>query len=340
LKKYPPLPERNRTALLEWFRHHGRDLPWRHTCDPYAITVSEFMLQQTRVSVVVDYFQRWMKRFPTVEILAAAAETEVLSLWQGLGYYSRARNLQKLARVIVRDHGGKFPHDLAALRRLPGIGAYTASAIRAFAFDLPAPVVDANVARVLSRWADFRDPVDTATGRSFLEEFCRCHQPEGSGAREWNSAVMELGALLCSSGVPDCLLCPVRSGCRAVNPRELPRKRPRAATTHLVEQRALILRGGRVWLLHSEGPRWRGLWLLPAWEEGDAGPLPTLCTVVYPITRYRVRMEVKLMRSVPVSWQGVLRSHRIEALAELPMAAPHRRAVARGLELVHSAAYA
>ena len=151
-----------RQHLRAWFRRHGRDLPWRRTRDPYAILVSEMMLQQTTVAAVVPYFERWMKRFPSVEKLAAAGESEVLTLWQGLGYYRRARNLHASAKKIDGDWSGKFPQDYEGLRALPGIGDYTAQAVRAFAYDEAVPVLDANVIRVVARLFDLGTPVDTA----------------------------------------------------------------------------------------------------------------------------------------------------------------------------------
>jgi A/G-specific adenine glycosylase len=332
-----------RKSLVEWFRRCGRDLPWRKSRDPYAIAVSEFMLQQTRVSAVLDFYLRWMEKFPTVQELAAASEHDVLSLWQGLGYYSRARNLHRLARCVVENHGGIFPRDPGLLRALPGVGEYTASAICAFAFDQAAPVIDANVARVLARWSDCRLPVDSAAGRDFLRELASDLQPDeaaGFGPCEWNSAVMELGALLCTSGRPDCLLCPVRSECLAGDPSALPVKKPRASTTAIEENRALILHRRRLWLEKSGGPRWRGLWILPELCNGIADGVQPLCKMVYPITRYRVTMNVILLRSVPQSLREKLEPHDLKEWEALPLAAPHRRAVAHGLELVHSAGHA
>ncbi|MFM8807884.1 MAG: A/G-specific adenine glycosylase, partial [Chthoniobacterales bacterium] len=209
-----------RNRLCAWFRRHGRDLPWRRTRDPYAILVSEMMLQQTTVAAVVPYFERWMKRFPTVQKLAAAKESEVLALWQGLGYYRRARSLHAAATKVGRDMGGVFPRDYDGLRSLPGVGDYTAQAVRAFAFDESVPVLDANVIRVVARLFDIRTPVDTAKGlakvRGKLEELL-----PAKGGHEFASAMMELGALVCRAGRPDCLLCPVKSFCAACSDRSL-----------------------------------------------------------------------------------------------------------------------
>jgi A/G-specific adenine glycosylase len=326
--------------LIAWFRRHGRDLPWRRTCDPYAVLVSEVMLQQTRVGTVIPYYERWMERFPDCETLARASEEDVLRLWQGLGYYSRARNLHRLAKKVTADHGGRLPESQEELRSLPGIGDYTAAAVRAFAHDRHAAVLDANAIRVLARWIDLRERVDTAAGRAALREAARELAPRGGSPREWHSAVMELGALLCVAGTPDCLLCPVRLDCQAVEPAALPRKTPRSAITHLEEDRWLVLQRGRLLLQQSAGPRWRGLWILPELPSNRPPTEDPLLEIRYPITRYQITMRVHVFEGSPevanhenkgLSW------HPLADWEELPMAAPHRRAVARALPLVHIA---
>lgn len=315
--------------LIRWFREQGRDLPWRRTQDPYAIAVSEFMLQQTRVSAVIPYFARWMQLFPTVEALATASEEAVLGIWQGLGYYSRARNLHRLAQTIQEKFDGVFPREIGVLRSLPGVGEYTAAAILAFAFDLPAPVIDANIARVLSRWWNYQESIDTAKGKAFLQKSALDLQSQNISSREWNSAIMELGALLCTSGSPDCLLCPVRSSCQALTPQTLPRKAPRIATTRLEEQRAFILKDGQLWLEQSVGPRWRGLWILPLCNTKTYSP--PLAREIYSITRYHVTMEIYLETQ---PFKKSLYPHALDKWADLPIAAPHRRAIALALTLV------
>ncbi len=308
-----------RAELVAWYRGHGRDLPWRRRTDAYAVLVSEFMCQQTTVAAVIPYFERWMAAFPTVRALAEADEESVLGLWQGLGYYSRARNLHRAARAVVERHGGEVPDDWDALRALPGVGEYTAGAVVAFAFDRPAPVVDANVARVLARWMDLREPVDSTAGRVALREAARALQPEGAGAREINSAVMELGALVCKPRAPLCLACPVRGGCRATEPELLPVKRPRAAVTEVTERRAFVVDTAGLHLLRSTG-RWRGMWILP--ETAAGGEIAHVER--YPITRYRVRMEV--VRQSPAEWSG-LRAFGWDEVPSIPIPSPHRRAI-------------
>jgi A/G-specific adenine glycosylase len=306
--------------LLAWYAREARDLPWRHTRDPYAITVAEFMLQQTQVVTVLPYYANWLALLPTVQALADAPEPTVLSLWQGLGYYSRARNLHRLAQVIVSEHGGQFPREYAALRRLPGIGEYTANAILAFAFDQSAPVVDGNIARVLTRWFDYWGTIDSTAGKTWLRETAEAIQPEKSSPRAWNSAVMELGATLCRAGKPDCLLCPVRSQCRAEQPENLPQKAPRPATTYLEETRGLFRRGQSILLVQSPGPRWKGLWRLP--EVPATRTATPLASLVYPITRYRITLHLVARpwpAPVPLDWI----SWPIDELP--PMPAPDRR---------------
>ncbi len=306
--------------MLAWYRAHGRDLPWRRSADAYAVLVSEFMCQQTTVAAVVPYFERWMAAFPTVAALAAADEQAVLGHWQGLGYYSRARNLHRAAQAVLARHGGEIPADLAALRALPGIGEYTAGAVLAFAFDRPAAVVDANVARVLARWHDVREPVDATAGRARLRGAALALQPAGGGARELNSALMELGALVCKPRAPRCGECPVHGGCRAEAPEALPVKRARPVVTTVTERRAFYTEGGRLFLAQST-ERWRGMWILPLTElAGGPDHVET-----YPITRYRVRMEV-VRAAPPVAAEG-LRGFPLEALGAAPIPSPHRRAI-------------
>jgi A/G-specific adenine glycosylase len=306
--------------LLAWFRAQGRDLPWRRTRDPYAVLVSEFMAQQTTVAAVVPYFERWMKLFPTIAALAEADEQSVLAAWQGLGYYSRARNFHRAARAVVERHGGEIPADLEALRALPGIGEYTAGAVMAFAFDKPAPVVDANVARVLARLHDFREPIDSTRGKAFLREAALELQPEGGGAREWNSAVMELGALVCKPRAPLCPACPIRGACRTRDPESLPVKRPKQAVTDVTERRAFVADKKFLHLAPATA-RWKGMWILP---EVAPNGVPVAHVENYPITRYRVRMEV--VRLEPGAVSG-LRAFPLAELDVVPIPSPHRRAI-------------
>lgn len=202
------------TLLLDWFAASRRDLPWRRDYDPYAVWVSEIMAQQTQMDRVVPYFERFMARFPDVAALARADEDAVLKAWEGLGYYSRARNLLAAARQIAAEHGGRLPAELSAIRALPGIGDYTAGAVASIAYGLDAVAVDANVLRVLSRVCDIDTPAREPAGRARVTALARELLPPGR-AREYNQALMELGALICRPKNPDCPGCPAATVCQA-----------------------------------------------------------------------------------------------------------------------------
>lgn len=200
-----------RRRLLRWFRRHGRDLPWRRTRDPYRVLVSEIMLQQTQVARVEAYYHRFLERWPTLEALAGAPAPMVRESWSGLGYYRRAANLHRLAQEVVRDHAGIIPDDPELLRRLPGIGRYTAGAVASFAYERPAPAIDTNVARVLRRAFHPGGTVSEGT----LWETAAHLVPRRRGTAAWgfNQAIMELGALVCTARVARCGECPVRAAC-------------------------------------------------------------------------------------------------------------------------------
>lgn len=201
-----------RKQLLAWFRQFQRDLPWRRTRDPYCVWLSEIMLQQTRVAAVIPYYERFLNRFPNLPALAAAPEEEVLRLWSGLGYYSRARNLHKAAQKIVTEHGGEFPSRLEDVLALPGIGSYTAAAILSITFGQKLAVVDGNVARVLARLGAIRGDLRESARWQELQK-CADAYVEPKSPCDWNQAMMELGATLCSPKSPECLVCPVALFC-------------------------------------------------------------------------------------------------------------------------------
>lgn len=205
---------RFRRNLLRWFRRHGRDLPWRRTRDPYQILVSEVMLQQTQVSRVTEYWPRFLETFPTIHHLAAASPKRVREAWDGLGYYRRAENLRRAAGNVVADHDGEMPQDVAVLRSLPGIGAYTAGAVMSFAFELAEPAIDTNVARVLRRAFHPRVKKGAAGDRKLWETAKALVPRRGNAAWATNQALMELGALVCTARVMRCEVCPVRKQCR------------------------------------------------------------------------------------------------------------------------------
>lgn len=316
--------------LSAWFRKNGRDLPWRRTTDPYAILVSEVMLQQTQVAPVLErgHYTRWMERFPDFATLAAAEENAVLQAWEGLGYYRRARNLLALARTVAHRHGGVFPRDLESIRALPGIGPYTAGAVASFAHDTPAPLVDGNVARVLSRLDDDATPADSTAGQKRLWQRAAELVLAASSPRVFNAALMELGQTLCRPGAPLCLSCPVKKHCRATDPAALPVKRARPAPTRVVERVFLLQENGSVLLEQERGPRRTGLWKLPALPDAaHAAAPPVLLKTAYTITRYKVTLWV---HEPPPGELVRAENHRLIPRAELgatPMPSPYRRAL-------------
>ena len=254
-----------RRRLLAWYREHKRDLPWRRTRDPYRVWISEIMLQQTRVAAVIPYYERFLERFPNVSALASAPEQELLAAWAGLGYYSRARNLQRAAQKI--GELGGFPREYSLLHSLPGVGDYTAAAIASIAFDLPHAVLDGNVLRVLSRFTGERGNVDSVPVRNRLRAAAeQMLHPKRTG--EFNQALMELGALVCLPKQPQCQECPVGRHCAARDlgmQNELPLKSVRPGS-RLVEKELLVIeRGGKIliWQRSEEQRRLAGFWELP-----------------------------------------------------------------------------
>jgi A/G-specific adenine glycosylase len=263
--------------LLAWYDESRRKLPWRETADPYRIWVSEIMLQQTTVRAAVPYYEAFLERFPDVRTLAEAPLDDVLARWSGLGYYSRARNLKRAAEIVARDHGGRVPGDPDALRALPGVGAYTAGAILSIAFGRPEPVLDGNVTRVLTRLFTLRGDATRAPLRNGLWDLARRLVPADRPG-DFNQALMELGATVCTPRAPSCGTCPVAPLCRAnatgkVAEYPTPRSRPPAVAVRMAV--ALVERRGALLMLRRrEGRLLRDLLELPGGEiplAGDAG---------------------------------------------------------------------
>jgi A/G-specific adenine glycosylase len=252
--------------LLDWYDHNARELPWRCDVSPYRTWISEVMLQQTQVETVIPYFSRCMARFPDIQTLAAADEQEVLSLWEGLGYYSRARNLHRAAKQMMVASGGQLPRTPADLQKLPGIGPYTAAAIASIAFGQDVPAVDGNIRRILARYFDVSVPARSPEGEAALHTLAYAHLPPGR-AGDYNQALMDLGALICKPQNPDCEGCPIAEGCLA---RQLgiqalrPVKSPRKQIPHLTVTAAIIQQDGKVLLAQrpSQGLL-GGLWEFP-----------------------------------------------------------------------------
>jgi A/G-specific adenine glycosylase len=264
-------------ALLSWYPRHRRDLPWRHTRDPYAIWLSEVILQQTRVAQGLPYYLDFLTSYPTVHDLAAAPEQEVLRHWQGLGYYSRARNMHYTAQQVVREFSGQFPPSYAGLRQLKGIGPYTAAAIASFAFDEAVAVLDGNVFRVLARVFGLHSDIAAPSSRKEFQALADQHLPPPHAA-EFNQAIMEFGALQCTPAKPDCLFCPLQTSCWAFQHGQvalLPIKsKAKASRTRYFHY--LVLRHGEQVYLKERGAGdiWQGLYDFALAETDSADMLP------------------------------------------------------------------
>ncbi len=276
-------------ALLEWYRRSRRDLPWRRTDDPYRIWVSEVMLQQTTVKVVVPFYEAFVARFPTLESLAAADEEDVLAQWSGLGYYHRARNLHRGARHVLERHAGRFPRTLESALGVPGVGLYTASAVLSIGYGMALPVVDGNVRRVLARLLGLRGPEWRKDG-PYYNRAQELLDPRSPG--DWNQALMELGATVCTRRRPACPACPLRGPCvaRAQDLQEaLPESKGRRAPMDVAVAAAVIERRGRVLLVRRARGRLMGrFWEMPQTSLESRG-LPDLVDEL----RERHGLEVK-----------------------------------------------
>ncbi len=351
-----PQTEVLQRTLLGWFADNARALPWRARCNPYAVWISEMMLQQTRVETVLPYFGRWMERFPQLRSVAGAPLEDVLKLWEGLGYYSRARALHRAAAEMVARHGGQPPRATKDLRALPGIGVYTAGAIASIAYNQPVAAVDGNTARVLSRLFALQGSPAAPAGRRKLAALAQGLIPPGR-ARDFNQALMELGALVCRAGRPPCQACPLRRICLARRlgrqgdfppPVARPRQRPVRGAL------ALVISRGRL-LLRRRPPRglWGGLWELPWIEAGPgestvaafwalaaalglepAGEAAALGTVRHGLTHLKFELACFAAKT---AHGGRVRAHQPGGetrwvaparLAELPLAKPSHKALA------------
>jgi A/G-specific adenine glycosylase len=258
--------------LIFWFVTNKRDLPWRKKHSPYETWIAEVMLQQTQVKTVLPYFQRWMKRFPDTLSVAEASEEEILKHWEGLGYYSRAENIQKTARIVVQDFEGEFPKDHQTILKLPGIGPYTAGAIMSLAYNKEHPIVDGNVERVFSRVFNIRKPVKEKESQAFIWNMARKLIPKGK-ARDFNQALMELGALICLPRNPLCSQCPIHSFCESyrlglVDQRPVPRQRK--VITPLEVALGVLVNDGKV-LIQKRPPSglMANLWEFPGGKLKD-----------------------------------------------------------------------
>jgi A/G-specific adenine glycosylase len=281
------------------------------------------MLQQTQVGTVLPYYRDWLRRFPDFASLAGASEREVLHAWQGLGYYSRARNLHTTAKIVVDRHRGQFPRSIEQMQLLPGIGKYTAHAVATFAFDQPVPIVEANTSRVLARLFNLRIPIDSTSGQSSLWGYASSLLPRKSSAA-YNSALLDLGALVCLPRKPKCEICPVKQFCRATNPQSLPIKRPRPETKQLVEKHSFVVRNDKL-LLTQSAHRWRGMWILPPLNLGPKRN-GAIYKATFPFTNHRISLQVFRQGRSKID-QGCERWFPMRALESIPIPSPHRRAI-------------
>ena len=314
-----------RRRLLEWYGRSRRDLPWRATRDPYRIWISEIMLQQTRVAVVVPYYRRFLERFPDIPALARASESELLACWSGLGYYSRARNLSKAARLMLRNGG--FPREYAAIRALPGVGGYTAAAIASIAFGLPQAALDGNVTRVLARLTNDAGDVTAASTRQRLRQVAGALlDRKDPGA--FNQALMELGAALCLPRNPQCSLCPLRRHCQARRQgaeRTLPIQRPNRSPVRIFKTLLIVERGGKLLFRQRDG-----FWELPEADQLPvASKLETLGQFRHSITHHRYLFTVVTARMgrAPRGFRWI----PTDQLATLPLSTVTRKALAKQL---------
>lgn len=338
-----------RRRLLSWYAKHKRDLPWRRSTNPYRVWVSEVMLQQTQVETVKPYFQRFMKAFPTVKKLAAADEQEVLRLWEGLGYYRRARGLHAAAQQIVSEHNGKFPRDVTTLQTLPGIGRYTAGAIVSIAYDQRAPILEANTIRLFARLVGYREDPTKSAGQKLLWQTAEDVLPRKEIA-DFNQALMELGSLVCKPAGPLCGECPVASLCAAneMGAQEaIPLSTKKLKFTDVNEAAVVVRKNGQVLVRQcGEDERWAGLWDFPRFPIEGEGPLfvqeeliqkvkaqtgvtiqpgALLKTIKHGVTRYRITLDcyegtyLKGRATQPAQWST------LQELENLPLSTTGRK---------------
>jgi A/G-specific adenine glycosylase len=338
--------------LLAWFQKNARDLPWRRTRDPYRIWVSEIMLQQTQVSTVVPYYERFLARFPAVAALAAADEQEVLRLWEGLGYYRRARQMHRAARVIALEHHGVFPRDASVVRSLPGIGRYTAGAILSIAHNARLPILEANTVRLFCRLSAYRDDPLRSAGQKHLWALAEKLLPK-KGSGTFNQALMELGSQICTPAAPRCGVCPVRALCpthRLGAHESIPLPPQKTAYEEVHEAAMIVWRGGRVLMRRcASGERWAGLWDFPRFAVSKKrGPAlhhelmekvrnltgvriqgsERFTTLKHGVTRFRITLdchEAEFVSSVKRSRSPDLQWVRPTELGELPLSVTGRK---------------
>jgi A/G-specific adenine glycosylase len=327
------------SLLLTWYSQHRRNLPWRRNTDPYAVWVSEIMLQQTRVETVIPYFERWMKTFPTIKKLASATEQDVLNIWEGLGYYGRARNLYKAAKIVVEKHNSKLSPNLDELRSLPGIGRYTAGAIASMAFGMDEPTLDGNLRRVFARVFDITEPADSSAAEKIFWRLVAKYLPKGQ-AGDYNQALMDLGAAICIPINPHCLICPLMRLCkarRAGTQERRPVLKPKKPTPHYVSAAGVVVRRGKVLLAQrpSKGLL-GGMWEFPNGRvDGDPAKglvnalkteyglevqkKETLDTIQHAYSHFSVTVHPYICELIKISTNHDLRWIKVTELDGYPM---------------------
>lgn len=342
-----------RRRLLAWYGKHERSLPWRESRDPYRVLVSEIMLQQTQVATVERYFLRFIDELPTIRHLAGADEQQVLRLWEGLGYYRRARALHAAARQVVEQHGGEVPREVDSLMRLPGVGRYTAGAIASIAFDQRAPILEANTIRLFSRLLGYQEDPAKAAGQRLLWRFAEEILPR-TGIARFNQALMEIGSLVCTPESPRCQECPAADHCEAARrgaQSAIPVASRKVPAIDVREAAVVVRKRGEVLVRQCpERQRWSGLWDFPRFEVDAEGPLlaseeivrklreqtgisvdsaALLQTIKHGVTRYRITLDcyeaefiggrVRSTAERPVRWLAR------KKLGELPLSTTGRR---------------
>jgi A/G-specific adenine glycosylase len=313
--------------LAQWYTANHRDLPWRREPTPYHVAISEFMCQQTQIATVLPYYARWMKAFPDWQALAGASGKKVLKHWEGLGYYNRARNLHKLAKLIINEHGGHLPANSGDLQQLPGIGPYTAAAIASISRGEHIAVLDGNVERVLTRAFALPWNVTQPAVKQRLRQLANQLLP-AKNCGDHNQAMMELGALTCTPRNPQCLLCPLTTICHGkISPEQFPAK-TKTQTTKEQQQIAIIIKNRKIWLLNPGEPgRWQGFHRLPLLDEKNMIPDKPLTAITYSITRYRVNataIGAKFRKNEPESGSWL----ELSELESVSLPAPHRKILA------------
>lgn len=338
-----------RRKLLAWYGKHARDLPWRRSRDAFRVWVSEVMLQQTQVDTVRPYFERFMAAFPNVATLAKADEQDVLRLWEGLGYYRRARSLHAAAKQVVADHAGQMPGDVGTLLTLAGIGRYTAGAIVSIAYDKPAPILEANTIRLLTRLIAYDGEPTSTAGQKRLWAVAEELLPT-KGCSMFNQALMELGALVCTPTAPRCEACPVEQLCRARAEGSVERLAPTTKKLKFTDAReaAVVVRKGATVLVRQCGPgeRWAGLWDFPRFTFDAEGPLfaknelrdkvlaqtgvacepgALITTIKHGVTRFRITLECYEASYTSGRLSGAAKWVKPADLSEIPLSTTGRK---------------